>query len=121
VEWTTVDNMSIPWIDVLGFARRWTRTTSLLALIVSSGLKWLIIGRQRREEKEPIPSVLASSSERACDCHYNVGTNVFFMSLPTSREWNVILMLRGLGVDMTSGFSDKHLALSPSVLWTSCL
>jgi len=89
-------------------------TTSFIALIVSAGLKWLMIGR-RREGTRRCPSVLVSFSEWACDYHYKVSTSIFFTALPTSRVWNVILMLHGLDVDLRSGFSNVH-ASPPSVV-----
>ncbi|CAB9529171.1 non-ribosomal peptide synthetase [Seminavis robusta] len=87
--------------------------SSLLALLTSIALKWVLIGK-----RDPLDvyegSLYHQATNWACDFHFRVASWTLTPFFGQSRLWNFILFLHGLDVDMDSCINNPYLIFPPS-------
>ncbi|CAB9525947.1 D-alanine--D-alanyl carrier protein ligase [Seminavis robusta] len=87
--------------------------SSLLALLTSIALKWVLIGK-----RDPLDvyegSLYHRATNWACDFHFRVASWTLTPFFGQSRGWNFILFLHGLDVDMESILNNPYIIFFPS-------
>ncbi|CAB9496118.1 D-alanine--D-alanyl carrier protein ligase [Seminavis robusta] len=87
--------------------------SSLLALLTSMALKWLLIGK-RDPSDDYDGSLYRRATNWACDFHFRVACWTLTPFFGQSRLWNIVLILHGLDVDLESGLNNPYFIFYPS-------
>ncbi|CAB9515555.1 D-alanine--D-alanyl carrier protein ligase [Seminavis robusta] len=87
--------------------------SSILALLTSVALKWLLIGK-RDPSDDYDGSLYRRATNWACDFHFRIACWTLTPFFGQSRIWNIVLFLHGLDVDMESGLNNPYLIFYPS-------
>jgi len=74
-------------------------TQSVMSIVVSIALKWILIGRRDPAEKE---TMWSRGVDWICDFHFTSSIMILY-TLNNSKAWNIVLMLHGLDVDFATG------------------
>ncbi|CAB9502592.1 non-ribosomal peptide synthetase [Seminavis robusta] len=87
--------------------------SSLLALLTSIALKWVLIGK-RDPSDEYEGTLYRRATNWACDFHFRIAAWTLAPFTGQSRLWNLILFVHGLDIDMESGPDNPYFIFPPS-------
>jgi hypothetical protein len=73
---------------------------SALSIVTSVILKWVMIGKRRLGPASR--SLWRTFADWAVDWHFQVATGLLLSMTTNSRMWNIILMMHGMEIDITS-------------------